>query len=161
VNEGQQYADQWGFLDGWTSDLVPDGQLAGVLQGRYYVQVQLFLFKTVDGARQAYSKFQQSYTQAPGSEPQEVQGLGNESSGFKIIKGTVSNSDVVAVYHRFLFRRGNLVVAVQTMGADQYMNIGRARELATVIDQKALGQRPAPTPTPNSAGTAAAQPPVR
>jgi hypothetical protein len=37
---------------------------------------------------------------------------------------------------------------VQTMGADPYMTIDRARDLAVAMDDRALSKRAAPTPTP-------------
>ena len=158
VKEGEALAEQWGYREGYTATLTPDGQLAGVLEGRFYVTAEVYLFNSMDGARQAYSKFEQLYAAAPGSERQQTRGLANDSSAWKLIKDTVGTSDVVAVYHRFVFRRGNMVAVIQTFGADPYMTIDRARDIAVVVDDKALAKRPAPLPTPAGTATPGATP---
>jgi len=146
--EGENVVNGWGYLDGYQTAYQPDGQLAAALSGAYYVNAEVYLFKTLDGARQAYQQFEKAYAASPGSEQQNTKGLGNQSSAWKLVSGTVGSSDVVAAYHRFVFRRGNLVGVVQTMGADPYMTIDRARDLAVVMDDRALTKRAAPTPTP-------------
>jgi hypothetical protein len=146
--EGEQLAKQWEILDGYKASYVPDGQLAGVLQGAYYVTAETFLFKQATGASAAYAKFVDTYKSNSGSEPQSAKQLGNESSGFKLVKGTVGNSSVVAVYHRFVFRRGNVVGVVQTYGREQTMTIAQARDIAVMMDDRALGKRDASIPTP-------------
>jgi hypothetical protein len=158
VKAGEALADQWGYREGYTVTLTPDGQLAGVLEGRFYVTAEVYLFNSLDGARQAYSTFEQFYAAAPASERQQTRGLANDSSAWKLIKDTVGTSDVVAVYHRFVFRRGNMVAVIQTFGGDPFMTIDRARDIAVVIDDKALEKRPAPLPTPARTGTPDATP---
>ncbi len=146
--EGESLVKGWGYLEGYKTAYQPDGQLAAVLSGAYYVNAEAYLFKTLDGARQAYQQFEQAYAASPGSAQQKTKGLGNQSSAWKLVSGTVGSSDVVAAYHRFVFRRGNLVGVVQTMGADPYMTVDRARDLAVAMDDRALNKRAAPTPTP-------------
>jgi len=147
-SEGEGLVKGWGYVEGFETAFQPGGQLAAVLSGAYYVNAETYLFKTLDGARQAYQQFEKAYAAAPGSAQQTTKGLGNQSSAWKLVNGTVGSSDVVAAYHRFVFRRGTLVGVVQTMGADPYMTIDRARDLAVIMDDRALSKRAAPTPTP-------------
>lgn len=155
VADGQNLATRWGYVDGYQASYYPDGFLAGVVQGGYYVFVEGYLFSNLDGAREAYQTFEDYYRNAPGSLQETVQGLGNQSSAWKILQGTVGTTELPAVYHRFLFRRGTLVTVVQTFGAEPFMTVDRARDVAVVVDEKALGNRPAPTPTPSKTQTPA------
>ena len=146
---GEQQALAWGYKEGYQSSFEPDGQLAGVLQGRYYIRVEAYAFDAVGGAQQAYAFLEQQHRSRPRSvEEPGVKGLALQSSAFKITGQKVGSSELSEVFHRFLFRRGNLVVVVQTLGAEPFLNIDKARDLAVLVDEKALGQRPAPTPTP-------------
>ena len=151
--DGEAKAEAWGFKDGYQATLEPLGQLADVAQGKYYLRVESVLFENASGAHNAYGQIVETLKRVPGSEKQEVNGLGNESSGWKLLGEPVATTELPGAFHRFIFRRGNLLTTVQTYGVDQFMTIARAREFADVIDQKALGQRPAPTPTPGSSGT--------
>ena len=160
VQEGEKLAGDWGYKDGYQASFEPDGQLAGVLQGRYYIRVESYLFDSASGAAEAFARVDKAAKSKPGSEPQQTKGLGNQSSAYKLVTGTVSNSELVQVYHRFIFQRGNLLTVVQTNGAEPFMNIDRARDLAVVVDAKALGERAAPTPTPGSTGTQLPVPPA-
>ncbi len=146
--EGETLAAQWGFADGWRAAFDPDGLLAGVLEGRYYVTVETYLFATIDGARQAFQQFDAYYASAPGSQKQTAKGLGNQSDAFKLISGTVGSSAIAGAYHHFLFRRGNMVATVQTFGGEPFMTIAQARDIAVLVDDRALGKRPATEPTP-------------
>ncbi|MFN0095710.1 MAG: hypothetical protein ACKVVT_13155 [Dehalococcoidia bacterium] len=148
VEEGERLAREWGYVDGYQGSLQPDGALAGVLQGRFFIRVESYLFKDVEGAGKAYDFIEAFHEKRPGSQQQETRGLANESSAWRFTQGTVGTSEVVGVFHRFIFRRGNLVSIVQTFGGEPFMNIDRARDVAVIVDQKALGERPAVTPTP-------------
>jgi hypothetical protein len=150
---GETQAEAWGYKDGYQSSFEPDGQLAGLLQGRYYIQVESYLFNTVDGAAQAYAHIDGVTRSQTKSIEQVTNGLANESSAWKTIAGKVGSSELNMVYYRFIFRRGNLVTVVQTNGAEPYMTVDRARDLAVVVDEKARGNLPAPTPTPAKTGT--------
>lgn len=149
---GEQQAIDWGYLDGYQSSFEPNGQLADVVRGSYYVEVESVIFDTLDGAVAAYEHLKGIHASLAGSQAVEAKQLGNESSAWKAVSGTVGPSELPAVYHRFIFRRGNLVSIVQTYGADKFMKIDFARNLAIGVDQKALGERAAPTPTPGSSG---------
>jgi hypothetical protein len=156
ADEGEDAAERWGYIDGFTAAYQPRGLLAEVIRGRYFSTVSVYLFDNESGARDCYAAFVDFYTAFAGSESVPgVKGLANESSAWRYQLGNVGASDVPAVYHRFLFRRGNMVAVVQTYGADAVMTIDRAREVAVVVDDRALGNRPAPTPTPARSGTPA------
>ena len=120
-----------------------------MLQGRYYVSMEIHLFETASGAKAAYDSFQDRYGKISGSERATTKGLANQSSGWQMLSGTVATSDLVGAFHRFVFRRGNMLAAVQTYGAQPFMTIDRARDIAVIIDERALGTRPATEPTPS------------
>ena len=147
-NEGADYARQWKILDGYNVIYQPDGLNAGVLQGRYYVSVETYLFQDVAGAKAAFAYMDQLFTKNQGSVKQQTKGLGLQSGAYQIIQGTVGASDMKQVYHRFLFRRGNVVATVMTTGGEPFMTIDRARDIAVIIDDRILGKRAATTPTP-------------
>jgi len=153
--QGENLLTEWGYKDGYQAVYEPGGKLAEVVGGLYYVTVDSVLFDTDAGARRLYNQLETKYAARAGSlRVTNVKGLGNESSGWLFVPsengvpGTIGTSDVVGIYHRFVFRRGNLVVTVQTYGGEPFMNIDRARDLAVVVDDRALGGRPAVTPTP-------------
>ncbi len=146
--EGQDRAREWKIVDGYQVLYQPVGLSAQVLQGGYYSTIETYLFADVDGAKAAYSHLSDKIGSLPGTEKEKPRGLANESAAYRLVQGTIGSSEVVAVYHRFLFRRGNAVVSVQTYGGEPFMTIDQARELAVMIDDKLLGQRPATEPTP-------------
>ena len=158
-DEGERLAEQWGYLDGYQSSFEPDGQLAGVLKGRYYIHVESYLFEAASGAAAAFAQVDVKAKATPASEAQATKGLGNQSSAYKLITGTVGTSELVEAYYRYIFQRGNLLTVVQVNGAEPFMNIDRARDLAVVVDAKALGERAAPTPTPGKSSTQLPVPP--
>jgi hypothetical protein len=157
--EGEQEAKGWGYLDGYQATLEPVGKLADVVRGGYYIRTEAYLFDSIDGARDAYAHLLQQHTDQADSQREEARPLGNQSSAFSVISGPIGTSDVPGVYHRFLFRRGNLVAIVQTYGGEPNMTIDRARDFAVAVDDKALGKRAAPTPTPAAGGTPVVVPP--
>jgi hypothetical protein len=158
--EGEQEAKGWGYLDGYQASLEPAGKLADVVRGGYYIRTEAYLFDSLDGARKAYAHLLEQHTDQTDSERVDANPLGNQSAAFSVVSGTVGASDVPAVYHRFLFRRGTLVAIVQTYGGEPNMTIDRARDFAVAVDDKALGRRAAPTPTPAAGGTPVVVPPA-
>lgn len=146
--EGERRAREWGYSSGYLSTLEPDGQLAAVLNGAYYVRIESVLFDNLEGARAAFRYLKDHHDNQQGSVKEVSTAVGNEWAAYSFVTGTVGTSDKVQVYYRYLFRRGNMVSIVQVNGAQEFMEIERARALAAVIDQKALGQRVSPTPTP-------------
>lgn len=148
AQQGNQLAQQWKIIDGYKVDFNPNGLGAAVLQGSYYASVEVYLFQDTIGASQAYTYIQQKLAKTAGSEVINANQLGNESSAFQIISGTVASSTTPAIYHRFLWRRGNIVASVQTTGAKGHMTIDAARNIAVIMDDRILGKTAATEPTP-------------
>jgi hypothetical protein len=146
--EGQERSVDWKIIDGFQVWYQPKGQLAETLQGPPYVRIETYKFVDQDGAKQAWNHLDALMKRTTGSQPVEARPLANDWSAFRLYESTIPKSDVLAVYHRFSFRRGNFVVTVQTWGADGFMNIDSARNIAAAIDDKLLGTRPAVEPTP-------------
>lgn len=157
--EGKARSGEWGYAGGYVGSLQPDGLAAGVVLGRYYVRLETHLFQTTEGASRAYAWYADQYGANQAVDEQEASPLGNESSGWKGVLGKVGSTELDRVFHRFVFRRGNLVAMVETVGADTFMTIDPAREIGVVVDERALGNRAAPTPTPG--GGAVPPPTVR
>jgi len=146
--EGQDLAKQWRIIDGYQVYYQPKGLAAEALTGAAYVHVELYKFADQEGARQAWGHLQGLMHRTTGSEAVEARPLANDWAAYRLLEGKVGTSDTLAVFHRYNFRRGNYVVSVQTWGADPYMNIDPARNIAAAIDDKLLGTRPAVEPTP-------------
>lgn len=155
IEEGERTVQEWGFDSGFRAEFWPIGQLAEVVTGPPIYTVDVYLFGTTAGARQAFAKFEEQYNALSKSTPvPDAKPLANQSGAWSYPEGKVGVSDVDAVYHRFIFRRGNIVVVSQTLGGVPFMNIDKAREMARIVDDRALGDRPAtlPTPTPTVPG---------
>lgn len=146
--EGSERANDWRIIDGFQSLYQPRGLAAEVAQGAYYVRVETYMFQSPDGAKKAWAHYDNVLKSSSTSTPVQAKGLANSSSAYEIISGTVGPSEIVAVFHRFSFRRGNTIVSVQTWGGKPFLNIDPAREIAAIIDAKLLGSRPATEPTP-------------
>jgi hypothetical protein len=148
ASEGERLAGQWGYIDGYRASFEPDGLLSDVVRGGFYITVDCYLFQSAAGAEEAYGYLQDLHTRKAGSERLDVRGLGNQSSAFAFEEGVIAETELIGLYQRYIFRRGNLVALVQTFGAADFLKIDRARDLAVVVDLKALGQVPSSTPTP-------------
>jgi hypothetical protein len=155
---GESKVNEWGYLGGYQAILEPIGESADVAQGKHVVRSESFIFNSVEGARAAYQYLEEFHTTFSGSETVEVQPLGNDSSAFTILENTIPGTELPGAYHRYIARRGNLVYIAQVFGVLQFTNIDQARDYAVIIDAKATGERPAPTPTPPSSGDAGAAP---
>ncbi len=142
------FGEEHTYVDGWNVLYTPDGLLAGVAQGRYYATIQVFLFDTASAGAAAYDAYFQQARGPSGSVEVTTRGLGNRSSAWQFIEGTVGNTEIPAVYHRVLLQRGNLVAVVQTYGGEPFMSIDPARDIAVIIDDKALSESSAIAPTP-------------
>ncbi len=148
--EGVKLLNQWGYLGGYETGFRPEGNEQAILQdGSYMISLEMHLFKDENGARQAYDYFE-SKLKSGSAQPVNAPQLGNKSSAWKLVNGKIAGSTIDAAYHRFMFRRGNLVTVVLTYGADPFMTINVARDLAQIVDAKALGTKPAIEPTPTS-----------
>ncbi|MEO9256306.1 MAG: hypothetical protein ABI305_12230 [Tepidiformaceae bacterium] len=147
--EGEKLLTEWGYKGGYETGFRPEGGDTAVLNGAYNVNIETDLFASEDGAKKAYDYFD-SRLKTSGQQPVEVAQVGNQSEGWKFAGGKIKDSSESAADHRFMFRRGNLVVIVRTLGADAFMTIGQAHDIAWLVDQKALGKAKAIEPTPTS-----------
>ena len=147
--EAREFMRRWGFAEGSVVGFEPEGLLSAVVsRGAFYPTVETFLFTTPEGAELAYLQFEKYYKSNSDTQVQTTKPLANQSSGYRIQKGKVGSTQTDAVYHRFLFRRGNMVAVIQTFGGVPFMTIDAARELAVIMDARALGERPTSLPTP-------------
>jgi len=149
ATEGLDFSEANGYVDGWQVLFAPDGLIAGVVsEGRYYLTIETYIFDSVSGARAAYELYEERYPTIAGTQEISIDRVGNRSSGWAFIEGTLPGTDVAALYHRVVFQRGSLVAVVQTYGAERLMTIDSAREIAILVDNRALGSTKATEPTP-------------
>jgi hypothetical protein len=148
IATGQDKANEWRYVDGYRASYEPIGKGAGVLQGGYWLTVDSYLFDQASGAEGAFDYLKAFYDSVDGSKAVDAPGLANQSGAWALEEGTILQSEMPAVYHRFVFRRGNLLTIVQTLGGTPYMTIDQARQIAVIADERALGQREQTTPTP-------------
>jgi len=153
ADEGEKLLTQWGYLGGYETGLIPEGRDTAVLNGAYYVNVEVHLFKSSDGAKKAYEQFDKKVRGAGKGQEVPSATIGNQSNTWTLTEGKVGTSTVNRVYHQAIFRRGNLVAAILTSGAEGFMKVDIVRAMAAIVDQKAIGQKNAvePTPVPTSA----------
>jgi hypothetical protein len=149
VDEGKKYLNEWGYLGGYETSFRPEGDDTAVLQGAYNVYVECDLFGTPDKAKSAFAYFTKQFTDAK-APAIGVAPIGNESVAYQFPLDKIRSSNISAVDHRLMFRRGNLIVVVRTTGAEGFMSITQARTIAQIIDEKALGTKQAIEPTPTS-----------
>ncbi len=146
--EGERTLKQWGYLGGYETGLIPEGRDTAVLNGAFYVNVEVHLFSSTNGAKAAYDNFESKLRSTGRGQFIPSQGVGNKSSTWTLTEGYVGTSNVGRVYHQTVFRRGTLVAVVLTSGAEGFMKVDTVRTMAEIIDQKALGQKQAVEPTP-------------
>lgn len=152
AEEGYDLLSEWGYLGGYESGYIPEGRERAVLNGAYYFAVESHLFEDNDGAQDAYDYIVGRLDEGASTEVSTNRQVGNRSSTWEAPGGRIPNSSVRSLHHRVLFRRGNLLVMVATWGADSFMRPGPALDIAAIVDEKALGGRDAPEPTPTSGG---------
>jgi hypothetical protein len=152
TEEGVAKVAEWDYREGYIGSFDPDGLVAGLVQGRYFVRIETHLFGTSQGAAAAFAHYNELYASIDGLAPEDVTPLANQTAGWTSLGEKIGSTDLDEVYHRVIFRRGNLLAIVQTVGADTFMTIDPARNIAAIVDERALGSRAAPTPTP-SGGT--------
>jgi hypothetical protein len=147
--EGQKFIQDYRYGEGYQVYFEPDGLLAGVLTGKYFATVEAHLFASQGGASAGFKKFTEQSEKTAKTERLSPAALGNDFSAFKLLTGqAVGSSNVKEVYYRFIFRRGNLLGVVQVYGGDGLLTIDAARDIALSMDERALGRKPAPPPTP-------------
>ncbi len=149
--EGQKLLKDWGYAGGYETTLIPEGRQGAVLLGGFYLTIESHLFSNEDGAKKAFTYFEQKLKMAGKATVTTIEPVGNQSSGWTLVDGKVTGSTTVdASYHRIVFRRGNLVAVVLTYGAAAFMTIDDAEAFAVLIDQKILGTVDAIEPTATS-----------
>jgi hypothetical protein len=149
VATGKKMLQSWGYKGGYEAGYLPISAPQSVLNGAYYINIEVHLFKDQDGAKKAYDYFKDRIHKS-GAKEEDAPKLGNESIGFSSTGSKVPGTDTAATAERFLFRRGNIVGIVFTFGATGFMNINTSRHLAQIEDNKILGKQRAPVPTPPS-----------
>lgn len=147
--DGHAMLQNWGYQGGYETSYTPEGRSQAVLNGAYTIKVETHLFDSEDGAAQAFDYFQ-SFLAKSVSEPVTAYALGNQSAAWRYVdvENGVRNSAVAGEFHQYLFRRGNLVAVVLTWGAEPFMEVQTAYELAHLIDEKARGEVETVEPTP-------------
>jgi hypothetical protein len=157
--DGEKMLTDWGYKGGYETGFRPEGGDTAVLNGAYNINIETHLFASDDGAKKAFDYFD-CRLKTSGQQPLDAAQVGNQSEGWKFAGGKIKNSSESAVDHRFMFRRGNLVVIVRTLGAEAFMTISQAHDIAWMVDQKALGKAKAVEPTPTSNFTPSSGPGV-
>lgn len=152
AQDGESKLRQWGYLGGYESALVPDGRLQALLAGGYLVTTEVHLFQDEEGAKKAFAYLDGRIRSIGGQGVQtiKIDGVGNQSDAYTVISGKVGTSNVDRAAYNIVFRRGNLVASVLTVGAQPFMKVDMARSIAAIIDSKALGTTATITPTPTS-----------
>lgn len=159
--DGKDRLASWGYVDGYQTVLLPDGDInPAILNGAYVIRTETHLFKDAAGAAQAYQFFVKTVQTNGVSQAISGAPVGNESYASRTVQDKVPGSKVDQVLHHIVYLRGNVVAIVMTIGADPLMKIEITRDLALMIDQKVLGERPAPIPTPVSLPTPTPAPPI-
>lgn len=157
ADAGKSMLEKWGYIEGFESAMTPEGGAASLLNGGYAINQEVHLFRTADGADAAYEYFVKRISSNGITSTVSVQPVGNESTAFRLVSGKVGgSSNVNQVLHQIVFRRGNMVGIVLTIGAEPLMTTDTVRELSLIVDGKALGERDHPEPTPVPVRTAPA-----
>lgn len=146
--QGEEKANEWKIVDAYQVAYDPTGLQADLLRARYYVRAEVYLFADLAGAQAAYAYMDQFYLGKKGTLAVPTKQLANQSNAYKLISGTVGTSEEVAAFYRMLVRRGNVVFVIQVNGADKFISVDQARDIAVIVDDRILGNRAAAVPTP-------------
>lgn len=154
---GKAMMESWGYLGGYSTAVDPEGRTEGMLNGGVRVLLEVHLFEGEEGAREAYRYFRDHIARSgerlgnPNMVSEvNVGPVGNESTAWTYVSGTIGRTTVNLEFALVMFRRGNLVASVVAMGAEPFLRPEHAYMHAKMIDEKALGQRTVITPTPTS-----------
>ncbi len=147
---GETLLNQWGYTEGFEASFDPEGRQTAMLNGGFYLAIESHLFKTAEGASKAFAYFNGRLAGVKVNQQVTTVSVGNEYAAWLLTGEKIAGSQVNAVYHRFIFRRGNLVTVVLTTGAEPFMRVDTARAVAVLIDEKAMGDKPALAPTPTA-----------
>jgi hypothetical protein len=159
--EGVALLKKWGYADGYETAFTPEGATNAVLNGSFFVYNEVHRFNTSEGAHQAYEWFNNKIAANGIAQPVTASAIGNESNAWKTVRGKIGASNQFYAYHQIIFRRGNIVAIVQTVGADPFMKVDTVFALAQMADAKVLGEREAIAPTPVSKKITPPPTPVR
>jgi hypothetical protein len=143
---GEKLLKEWGYQDGYVVRYIPEQRDEGVKLGAYYITIETHRYKTPEGAMKAYAY----YSGSIGAAPAEMAPIGNKSVGYSGFSGKIPRSTVNAEFKQIIFTRGNVVAIVLTSGAQGFMKMQDAWDLAHLVDQKILGEKPSIEPTPTS-----------
>ena len=150
ASKGAEQLNAWGYQGGYEAQLVPEGREAAVLNGGFYVTIESHLFSSNDGAKQAYSYFESRLKANSANKSVKIDPIGNQWTAYQTKGMKVRDTSVDELYHRVMFRRGNLVVVIATYGADGFMSVNDAVLFAKLVDARALGVEEVIQPTPAS-----------
>lgn len=146
--EAQAQLAEWQYQGGYVTGFDPVGLTAAVLRGSFYIDLEIHLWGDIEKAKAAFDHFVDYRGSAEGAEMIDLPGYGNEHAALKLTSGTVTGTDIPAVYHLYIFRRGNMVTVIQTRGGEPYMTDDAVAQLAAIVDEKVLGTRATASPTP-------------
>lgn len=138
---------QWGYQEGYETGYEPEGRTQAVLNGSYYMKLEVHLFDSAEGAQAAYDYFVERLRTTSSNVTAAT--VGNQSSAWRRESGLVPGSSVEGTLHFVVTRRGNLLSVVQTWGADPFMKVDAALGWARLTDAKAVGNVETTEPTPS------------
>ena len=147
--DGAAMLKEWGYESGYETSYTPEGRSTAVLNGAHSIKVETHLLKDEDGAKALFNYFKEALGKSV-SEPVTASALGNEYAAWRYIdtQNGVDGSDIPGEFHQYIFRRGNLVAAVLTWGAEPFVDVNIVYALAHIVDEKALGNVALVEPTP-------------
>ncbi len=148
--DGAGLLRKWGYINGYETAMTPEGGEAAILNGGFVVIVETHVFKTTEGATEAYDFFLDVVKKNGVSQPVTAQPVGNSSYYARTVQGTIRGTTIGQAIHQVVFRRGNLVAIVRTIGSEPLMRVTSVRDMAMIVDSKALGTTRTIEPTPTS-----------
>ncbi len=152
--DGAAMLKEWGYESGYETSYTPEGRATAVLNGAHSIKVETHLLKDEAGAEALFNYFKEALGKSV-SEPVTASALGNEYGAWRYVdrENGVDGSDIPGEFHQYLFRRGNLVAAVLTWGAEPFVDVNIVYTLAHIVDEKALGKVALVEPTPVATAT--------
>jgi hypothetical protein len=146
--DGAAKLDSWGYVEGYRTGLIPEGGASAMNNGGYVLYEELHLYDSTDGAHEAFLHLAGNVRGNSVAEVITGPSVANESITSRAVAGKVAGTNVDQVLHQVIFRRGNVVAVVLTIGAEPLMESETAIEIAQIIDAKILDERDHPQPTP-------------